>query len=40
MFFLEAARTELNNKREDSWGNFVYKENTVRANFELSTVAK
>ena len=45
MFFLEAARTELNNKRADNWGNKVFKGDgetgyTIRANFELSTVAK
>ena len=40
MFFLEAARTELNNERADLWGDFVFKGNKIRANFELSTVAR
>ena len=40
MFFLEAARTELDNERADNWGNKVFKGDRIRANFELSTVAK
>jgi len=39
-FYLECPRTESGDEKEDPWGINIVNNNKIRANFELSTIAK